>query len=201
MAAIVVPFRGVNGKRRLEPLPDEARHELALAMLGDVLAACIAVGPTVLVTADEDGAALAEELGGTAVADPADGQAAAVAAGLAHVDGGPALVINADVPCVVPHDLRKLAEAAPPGGLALVAAEDGTTNALALSDPAQFAPVYGARSADRFRERAADLGVDAVAAVIPSLAQDVDTLADLGRVQLGAGPRTQTAMARLGITG
>ena len=201
MAAIVVPFRGVNGKRRLEPLPDEARHELALAMLGDVLAACIAVGPTVVVTGDEDGAALAEELGGTAVADPQDGQAAAVAAGLAFVDEGPALVVNADLPCVVPHDLRKLAEAAPRGGLALVAAPDGTTNALALSDPALFAPVYGARSADRFREHAADLGVAAVAAVIPSLAQDVDTLADLERVQLGAGPRTQTAIARLGITG
>jgi len=199
MAAIVVPFRGVNGKRRLDGLPEEARHELSLAMLGDVVAACVAVGPTVVVTGDEDGAALAEGLGGTAVVDPEDGQAAAVAAGLAAVDGTPTLVVNADVPCVVPHDLRVLAAATPPGGLAFVAAADGTTNALAFSDPAQFAPLYGPRSADRFRERAADLGVDAVAAVIPSLAQDVDTLADLERVQLGAGPRTQTALARLGI--
>jgi 2-phospho-L-lactate/phosphoenolpyruvate guanylyltransferase len=199
MAAIVVPFRGVNGKRRLEPLPEDARHELALAMLGDVVAACVAVGTTVVVTGDEDGAALAEQLGGTAVADPDEGQAAAVEAGLAAVDGAPTLVVNADVPCVAPHDLRKLAAAAPPGGLALVAAEDGTTNALALSDPGLFAPVYGPRSAARFRERAADLGVDAVAAVIPSLVRDVDTLADLERIHVGAGPRTQRAMARLGI--
>jgi 2-phospho-L-lactate guanylyltransferase len=198
MPAIVIPFRS-NGKRRLEPLTEDARHELALAMLGDVLAACVAVGPTVVVTGDEAGAALAEEIGGKAVQDPQDGQVGAVAAGLAAVDEGPALVINADVPCVVPYDLRVLAAAAPPGGLALVAADDGTTNALALSGPGLFAPVYGPRSADRFKQRASDLGVDAVSAVIPSLAQDVDTLADLERVSLGAGPRTQTAIARLGI--
>jgi len=199
MPAIVVPFRGRGGKRRLGPLPHDARHELALAMLGDVLTACVAVGPTVVVTGDEAGAALAEEIGGTAVEDPEDGQAAAVAAGLAAVDDGPALVVNADVPCVVPHDLRVLAAAAPPGGMALVAADDGTTNALALSDRGLFAPVYGPSSAARFQERASELGVDAVAAVIPSLAQDVDTLADLERVSLGVGPRTQTAIARLGI--
>jgi 2-phospho-L-lactate guanylyltransferase len=168
-------------------------------MLGDVVAACVAVGPTVVVTGDEDGAALAEAIGGTAVPDPEDGLAGAVAAGLAAVDEGPALVVNADLPCVVPHDLRMLAAAAPPGGMALVAADDGTTNALALSDPGLFAPVYGPCSAARFRERASDLGVDAVAAVIPSLARDVDTLADLERVSLGAGPRTQSAIARLEI--
>jgi 2-phospho-L-lactate/phosphoenolpyruvate guanylyltransferase len=200
MPAIVIPFRGQNGNRRLDPLTEDARHELALAMLGDVLAACVVVGPTVVVTGDEAGAALAEEIGGRAVPDPEeDGQAGAVAAGLAAVDVGPALVVNADLPCVVPHDLRVLAAAAPPGGIALVAADDGTTNALALSDPGLFAPVYGPRSAARFKECASDLGVDAVSAVIPSLAQDVDTLADLERVSLGAGPRTQTAIARLGI--
>ena len=199
MAAIVVPFRGPDGKRRLEPLPEDARRELALAMLGDVVAACVAVGPTVVVTADADGAALAEDLGGVAIEDPGDGQGGAVAAGLATVDGLPALVVNADLPCAVPHDVRGLAAATPPDGLALVQAEDGTTNALALSDPALFAPVYGPHSASRFRQRAADRGVDAVAAVIPSLARDVDTLADLQHLSAKVGPRTQTAMARLGL--
>jgi 2-phospho-L-lactate/phosphoenolpyruvate guanylyltransferase len=195
MAAIVIPFRGSDGKRRLEPLPERARRELALAMLGDVLAACVVVGPTVVVTADDAGAALSEEIGARQVKDPGGGQGAAVAAGLEVVEDGTALAVNADVPCVVPHDLRVLAGAAPPGGLAFVEAEDGTTNALALSGPELFAPLYGPGSADRFRERAAGLGVDAIAAVIPSLIQDVDTLADLGRVSLTAGPRTQAAIA------
>ena len=53
MTAIVVPFRGPNGKRRLAPARDEARTALALAMLADVLAACGAVGRTVVVTGDE----------------------------------------------------------------------------------------------------------------------------------------------------
>lgn len=200
MAAIVVPFRG-SGKERLEPLPEVAREELALAMLGDVLAACVVVGPTVVVTGDEAGATLSEELGARAVDDPGGGQGRAVAAALSEVEGEPALVVNADVPCVVPHDLRMLAAAAPPGGYAFVQAADGTTNALALADPGLFAPLYGPGSADRFKERAADLGVDAVAAVIPSLADDVDTLADIRRVSLRAGPRTQTALATLGIAG
>ena len=197
MVAIVVPFR--DGKRRLAPLPEDARHELSLAMLGDVLAACVAVGQTVVVTGDEAGAALAEELGARALDDPGEGQGAAVEVGLAAVDETRALIVNADLPCAVPHDVRTLAAAADPGGLALVAAHDGTTNALALADTAFFAPVYGPRSAARFRERAAALGVDAVDAVIPSLAQDVDTLADLERVSLGVGPRTQAAIARLRI--
>ena len=199
MAAIVVPFRGPDGKKRLEPLPQDARRELALAMLGDVVAACVAVGPTLVVTADADGAGLAEDLGGVVLQDPGDGQGGAVAAGLEAVHGLPTLVVNADLPCAVPHDVRGLAAAAPPRGLALVRAEDGTTNALALSDPRLFAPVYGPRSAARFRQLAADRGVDAVAAVIPSLTHDVDTLADLRRISAKAGPRTQSVIARLGL--
>jgi 2-phospho-L-lactate/phosphoenolpyruvate guanylyltransferase len=201
MAAIVVPFRGAGGKERLDPLPRPAREELALAMLGDVIAACVAVGPTVVVTGDEAGAGLSAELGARPVEDPGGGQGSAVAAGLAEFDGGPALVVNADVPCVVPHDLRALAAAAPTGGMAFVRAGDGTTNALSLAGPTLFAPLYGPGSAGRFKRHAAELGVEAIAAVIPSLADDVDTLSDVRRVSLRAGPRTQTAIATLGIAG
>ena len=199
MAAIVVPYRGAGGKERLEPLADDAREELALAMLGDVVAACVAVGPTVVVTSDPAGAELSEEVGAYAVEDPGGGQGPAVSAALSLLDGEATLVVNADVPCVVPHDLRALAAAAPPGGLAVVPAGDGTTNALSLAHPRLFAPLYGPGSAGRFRERAAELGVEAIAAVIPSLEDDVDTLADVRRVSLRAGPRTQTAIATLGI--
>jgi 2-phospho-L-lactate guanylyltransferase len=199
LAPIVIPFRGSGGKRRLDPLSERAREELSLAMLGDVLAACIVVGPTVVVTGDGGGVALAEELGALPVADPGGGQGAAVAAGLDAATEACALVVNADLPCVVPHDLRALEDAAPGGGLAFVAAADGTTNALALSDRSLFSPLYGPGSAERFKQRAAALSVEAIAAVIPSLADDVDTFADLERVSLRAGPRTQVAIANLGI--
>ena len=196
MAQIVVPFRGVSGKQRLET-SDEVRSTLALAMLGDVLTACVAAGRTLLVTADADARALADELGAEVVDDPGGGQGPAVAAALELVDGAPVVVLNADLPCVVPHDIRTLAGAAERGAVGLVKADDGTTNALALPRASLFAPLYGAGSAGRFRDHAASLGVIAVAAVIPNLADDVDTLEDLTRIGLRAGPRTQAAIGQL----
>jgi 2-phospho-L-lactate/phosphoenolpyruvate guanylyltransferase len=196
MTAIVVPFRGADAKRRVA-VPAQVRAQLALAMLGDVVYACVAAAPTVVVTSDREAAALALELGADVCADPGGGQGAAVAAALAELPESPVLVVNADVPCVVPHDLRTLAGTAELGALGLVEARDGTTNALALPTPAAFAPLYGPRSAARFRARAAALGLDAVALALPNLAQDVDRLADLDGLALRAGPRTQAAVAAL----
>jgi 2-phospho-L-lactate guanylyltransferase len=187
--AIVVPFRGPNAKRRLAPMGAEERAELALAMLGDVLAVCVEVGSTTVVTADEPAAELAEELGARVVPDPGGGQGAAVAAAL---ESGPALVVNADLPCVTADDLRRLERAIPAGGLALVEAEDGTTNALGLSAGELFAPLYGPGSASRFRELAPSVSVD-----LPNLACDVDTPEDLERLHLAAGPRTLSMLAAL----
>jgi len=78
-------------------------------------------------------------------------------------------------------------------GIALVEALDGTTNALGLSAAEVFAPLYGPDSASRFRA----LPVETVAVAVPNLAEDVDTLADLERLQLRCGPRTQAALAAL----
>ena len=196
MAQIVVPFRGASAKQRLD-FPDEIRSKLALAMLGDVLTACAATWRTLLVTNDAEARTLADELEVEVVDDPGEGQGQAVAAALERVGDGPVLVVNADLPCVVPHDLRTLAGAAELGALGLVEAEDGTTNALSLPDASFFAPLYGAHSAGRFRDHAQAQGITAVAATIPNLADDVDTLEDLARIGFRAGPRTQTAIGRL----
>ena len=197
MAQIVVPFRGRSGKQRLDA-PEEVRAELSLAMLGDVLAAAVATGPTWLVTGDAAARDLAVELGAEVVDDPGGGQGAATAAALAHVESGqPVLVVNADVPCVVPHDLRTLLGAAELGALGYVEAGDGTTNALALPDAALFAPLYGAGSANRFRAHAQEAGVTPIACAIPNLTDDVDTVDDLQRIGLRAGPRTQAAFDRI----
>ncbi len=195
MAAIVVPFRGAGGKQRLGSLPDDERQALALAMLADVLAACRGVGTTVVVTPDEAGARIAAEHDAEVVDDPGSGQGDAVTAALRGVVG-PALVVNADVPCVVAQDLRALEAATPEHGLAYVAARDGTTNALGLSAPALFAPLYGPGSAERFRQHAHTLGADVVPATIPNLVDDVDSIADLERLDGRVGPRTSAARAR-----
>lgn len=193
MAQIVVPFRGESGKQRLQA-SDEVRAKVAFAMLGDVLTACVATGRTLLVTADAAARELAEELGAEVVDDPGGGQGAAVAAGLMHVDAGPVVIVNADLPCVVPHDLRTLAGAAEVGAFGLVVADDGTTNAIALPQASLFAPLYGPGSAERFREHAEAQGFMVAEAAIPNLSDDVDTAADLERVALRAGPRTQAAL-------
>ncbi len=183
MPTVVIPFAGAAGKTRLHESP-EVRRALASAMFEDVLAACTAVGPVRVVTPD---AGLIDAGDAELVTDPGAGQGAAVAAALAGVDG-PVVVVNADLPCVVPADIRLLAETAP----ALVAAADGTTNGLSLPSAELFAPLYGPGSAERFRAHCG-----AVAMVLPNLADDVDTMEDLARVQLRAGPRTLAELGRL----
>ena len=199
MAAIVVPFRGTGGKRRLRGLPGEHRDRLLLAMLADVLVAATAVSRTVVVTSDERGAEVAAELGAETVPDPGGGQGAAVAAALGLLPTDAVLIVNADVPCVTPYDLRSLVAATPAGGIALVASADGRTNALSLPAPHLFQPLYGPRSAQRFRDAADDLGLEVVIAQIPNLADDVDTADDLDRISSRAGPRTRSALAEDGV--
>jgi 2-phospho-L-lactate/phosphoenolpyruvate guanylyltransferase len=196
MPTLVIPFAGAEGKTRLHESA-VVRATLARAMFGDVLAACLPVGRTRVVTPDAEAAEAALEAGAEVVADPGGGQGAAVLAGLEGVEMGGILVVNADVPCAVPHDLRSLLAATPAGGVALVEASDGTTNALSLPAPEVFAPLYGPGSAGRFRAHAAGLRIEAVSVALPNLADDVDRMDELSRLQLRVGPRTQAALAQL----
>jgi 2-phospho-L-lactate guanylyltransferase len=191
MPSLVVPFRGAEGKSRLELPTTAARAALVRAMLADVVSACLAVGPTFVVTPDE------LDLGeAVIVADPGRGQGEAVRTGLnaAFAAGGPepVIVVNADLPCVQARDLFALAGAVPAGGLALTAAADGTTNALALASVNLFVPLYGPGSADRFGALAPSRVVES-----PNLMDDVDTIADLDRLLDRLGPRTRIVLAAL----
>src|SRR3954468_14584463 len=110
MPTLVVPFRRVTAKQRLPPPPHQGPAPLPRAMLDDVPGAAEPVGTVVL--ADEPG-----------------GQGQAVEGALRHVEPGPLLIVNADLPCARPRDLLTLLGALPEGGIALVEAADGTTNA------------------------------------------------------------------------
>lgn len=154
-------------------------------MLAEVLAAAIAVGPTILVTEvdAERARAIAAENGVEVMDDPGGGQGAAVQAGLGAVPDWPALVVNADLPEAQPRDLLALLGAMPEDGIAIAPAPDGTTNALALARPGVFEPLYGPHSAARFREHAEELGIGATELVIPALARDVDTVDELEQLE------------------
>jgi 2-phospho-L-lactate guanylyltransferase len=192
MTTVVVPFRSSDPKRRLAALSERGRLRLAEAMLADVLAAAVGVGPVLVVS--QQPMTLPE--GATHVPDPRRGQGAAVRAALdaAAATGLPApfLVVNADLPCATTRDLLALVGAMPDGGLALVAAPDGTTNALALSDERLFEPVYGPGSAERFATLAESRQLDS-----PNLMDDVDAPDDLARLGARLGAHTRRVLAEL----
>jgi 2-phospho-L-lactate guanylyltransferase (CobY/MobA/RfbA family) len=119
-------------------------------------------------------------LGRVHVADEPGGQGEAVAAALLTVTG-PVAIVNADVPAVTTEELRALLAAAP----ALVAARDGTTNALALLDAGDFVPLYGPGSAARFGLPQLQLS---------GLGDDVDTWDDLLRIADRVGEKTRAAL-------
>jgi 2-phospho-L-lactate guanylyltransferase len=187
---IVVPFKA-SGKSRL---PSAIRHDLSLAMLGDVLTAAIAFGDIHLVTDSDAACELATELGVSLVADPGNGQGAAVATALVGIDG-PCLVVNSDLPAVTADDLELLATPAGRGEFGLVEAADGTTNALALPYAASFESLYGAGSAARFETHAAALSLRVDRLFAPNLVDDVDTLEDLERIRGRVGERTRRLLA------
>jgi 2-phospho-L-lactate guanylyltransferase (CobY/MobA/RfbA family) len=135
--------------------------EIARAMLLDVCAACA-------------------PLGAVLVCDEPGGQGEAVAAALRSLTG-PVAIVNADVPSVTTEELQALIAAAP----ALVAARDGTTNALALLDAQDFAPLYGPGSAARFGLPQLELA---------GLVDDVDTWDDLHRIADRVGANTRALL-------
>ncbi len=162
MTAYVIPYR-IGGKTRL------GDPKLALAMLSDVTDA------------------VNEVAGETFLVDGPGGQGKAVAGVLAELRG-PVTIVNADLPCVTSTELEQLTASAP----AIVAARDGTTNAIALRDAVDFEPLYGPGSARRF---ARQLGATRLA--LPGMRDDIDTWADLERVRDRVGRNTRRYLNRL----
>src|SRR2546423_13000475 len=115
MVTVVIPFAGTEGKTRLHT-SRRARREVSLAMLGDVLSAALAVGAVRVVTADPDGAALAQDAGAELVRDPGGGQGAAVGAAPVRLRPGPVRVVDPDLPGGPPAPPRPLGRPAPARG-------------------------------------------------------------------------------------
>ncbi|MEY2518128.1 MAG: 2-phospho-L-lactate/phosphoenolpyruvate guanylyltransferase [bacterium] len=169
----LVPVKELpRGKSRLaEVLDGDARADLVLFLMGRVVRACLEAGLDVcVVSPDADVHAAARALGADVLDDGGGDLTESVALALArHADATGVAVLAADLPHVTADDVRTLIANARP--LALVAAPDGTTNAIAACPPTAFRPSYGPGSAARHGGTRLRLA---------GIERDIDTPSDLG---------------------
>jgi 2-phospho-L-lactate guanylyltransferase len=210
----ILPVKALGAaKQRLAPALGEAdRRALAEAMLADVLSA---LGRTrgldgvLVVTADPAARAAALAAGAEALEDREQaGQSSAAAAGIAHAlesGFGRALLVPGDTPLLDPGELDDLLERSPgrSPAVAIVPDRHGTgTNGLLLAPPDAIEPSFGPGSFARHEAAAAAAGLEPMVARPPTLALDVDTGDDLGRLEQllaerpGGAPLTRAALRR-----
>jgi len=214
--AIVPVKRFPAAKRRLAPVLGAAERAcLARAMLEDVLdalARCTAhLAGIVVVTADEDAAALARRRNAIVVSDVgcdgSDGINAAIRRGLDYVTdngGGGVVVVPSDIPQLSPGAVAQaVAAIGAPGSLAVIAAtHDGGTNLLGCR-PANALPLcFGARSFDKHCAAAGAQGMQLRVLPPGDLGLDIDRPDDIEAfLALQSSTRAQAYLATLGVFG
>jgi 2-phospho-L-lactate guanylyltransferase len=208
----VVPVKPFHAaKLRLSPVLDAAeRAQLARAMLEDVLGVLEAAGNVlagvIVLTADEEAAAIARAHGAVVLAetDPT-GLNAALALAVTHLSrnaNAGMLVIPADLPHVSIEAVAQLVDLLDaPRSVALVAAaDDGGTNMLACRPANLIPPSFGPLSFVRHMQAAQRVGIAPRVFVAPTLGQDIDRPEDLATfLSLGTRTRTDTFLSTLRI--
>jgi 2-phospho-L-lactate guanylyltransferase len=168
----LVPVKALpRGKSRLgDVLDGDARADLVLFLLRRVVGACLEAGLEVcVVSPDAEVHAVARALGADVLDDGGRDLSASVALALErHAKATGVVVLAGDLPHVTASDVLELVAHARP--LAIVAAADGTTNAVAACPPAAFRPSYGPGSAARHGGKRLRL---------PGIERDIDTPRDL----------------------
>ena len=205
----LIPVKELSkAKARLASAIDESgRRELAMALFRDVLSAaldCPALDRVAVVTRDRDALQITSDAGAEGMDDPGDLNESldAVARNLAGQSADRILVLHADLPLVSTADIERVARAE--ADVALVASGDGGTNALACPVGA-FKFQYGPGSAQAHREAAWDADLEPELLDLPGLALDIDTPADLERLQHAieagrpAGEHTLASLMSLGL--
>src|SRR5690606_11267265 len=112
------------------------------------------------------------------------------------IEAGAAIVLPADLPRAIPEDISDAIEALRDAEVVLVPAQDGGTGLLGLHPPGAIAPAFGLASAEAHRDAALRAGRRLAILERPSLARDVDTVADLARDAAALGPATRAFLAQ-----
>jgi 2-phospho-L-lactate guanylyltransferase len=186
----LVPAKlGTGVKTRLgAALTPAQRHDLAQAMLSDVLDALArvpALAGTAVVTRDDAVAAIAARHGAITLRETEGGGLnAAVAEGMSRCRARGAsavVVVMGDLPCLGAEEVARAIDRLPERGVLAVPSFDGSgTNLLALRPPDVLAEThFGPGSLALHRAAAAARGVELVTCVLPGAALDVDTATDL----------------------
>lgn len=200
---VLVPVKPpAVGKSRLGDLPDDVRRAMATAFAHDTAAAAWAADRVAAVMVVTDDHRLAADFREAGLAVLPDGVAGDLNGTLVQAaleadrrwPGAAVAALCADLPALRPEELDEALGQVPDGGSALVADSAGTgTTMYAAWSATAFHPRFGPGS----REAHAADGAHEVTGELPSLRQDVDEAADLGRVLLlGVGPRTAAVLGR-----
>lgn len=192
MRGALIPMKELAGaKMRLADVLDrDARAELALAMLTDVIEACRASARfdvIAVVSSDSEVFWHARGLGAKPLAEPAtlsglnDGLTFAQRYLARRVAVAELVILPADIPLVRPDDVRAIVDAlgARDGRAVIVRARDNGTNALAMRPPEALPMRFGRNSADAHLSAARDASIEAVELANQRLAFDVDAPEDL----------------------
>ncbi len=199
----IVPLR-TGGKTRLSPaLTASERSDLATAMLSDVATALRDAGIDRIVVAAQGPSALAAAaaLHLEALPDPEGAQGLdhalrRAAARVAPREG--LLVVAADLPRLTATDVEQVL--ACPAPVVVAPTRDGGTGGLLRRPPTAITTAYGPGSAAAHLRLAADAGLGADRVSAPGFADDVDTPADLERLQRGPlGAATARVLTRLDL--
>lgn len=213
LATAIVPVKrfGAAKQRLSDALGPAARARLASAMLTDVLAAlaeCPSIERTLIVSGEPSLGPIAAAAGAELLDDGADrGHSEAARAGVAvAAEGGAEAValLPGDCPLLEPAELERALARLERGAVQVIADRHGTgTNGLLLSPPQAIGPAFGPGSCKRHLRLAAEAGLAASLAAVPSMALDLDTGDDLGvladrlAAAPGRAPSTATALAAL----
>jgi 2-phospho-L-lactate guanylyltransferase len=176
-AHVLVPLKTRDPKSRLAAaLSEDERAELMRTLLDRVVAAVREAGVervTVVGAEPVDGYDVWPDRG-LAWND-------ALAAAAAEVVREPLVAfVSADLPFLRGDEVEELLAATPGRGLAIARALDGGTNAVSMRPPGLVRTRFGEPGSAAVH---AELGVPAVVVDLPGLAFDVDTPADLARMQ------------------
>lgn len=208
MTAALIPVKSLrDSKSRLAAvLSQDQRHELTLAMLGDVLASSIEAGlwPVVVISRDAGVLSAAVAAGARGLIEPEEisDLNAAVGHGLAVLErhgADHALVILPDVPTVTGDDLRLVGNWLEDADVVVVPAEDGGTNVLGLRLPPPITTRFGADSARLHCQAATLAEINLKVEGLPSLRWDLDSPEDLERyLAEGVENRTRAVLLSFG---